>query len=196
MIANRARVLAMAVTAAVIGAVVMACSSGQGADGEYRAVFPTGPPGLTAQITSPTDEILNFGIAGLYNASNARVTIRAVRLISPSGAAIRDITYRAYPGRGFVTPGGLQGDLTKTCPQHFRPQPMTSISIAAHSYVTGEIIVSFKIVKPGHYRLGKVRIDYISGGHRGWQLLYLSVRITAVPAASIPGLVQPFRCGR
>jgi hypothetical protein len=147
-------------------------------------------------VTLPTDEILNFGIANLYNTSNARVTIRAVRLISPSGASIRDITYRAYTDRGAVAPLGLPGDLPKTCPQHFRPQPISSISVAAHSDVIAEIIVSFKIVKPGHYAMGKMRIDYTSGGHRAWQLLYLSVRVTAVLAPSIPHLGDPYRCRR
>ncbi len=142
----------------------------------------------------PTNEILNFGIANLNNTSNARVTIRAVKLISPSGPAIRDVTYQAYTGRGLVAPLGLQGDLSKNCPEHFKPRPMSSFSIPARSSGIGEVVVSFTIVKPGHYTMGTMRIDYLSGGHRYWQLYDLAVKITAVPASSNPRLVQPTRC--
>jgi hypothetical protein len=181
------------------GAVLTSCSSGQGADGSERTVFPTTSPtlaGATVRGTVPTDELLNFGIANLYNTSNARVTIRAVKLISPSGPEIRDVAYQAYTGRGLVAPLGFQGDLPKTCPEHYKPRPMSSLSIPARSSGIGEVVVSFKIVKPGHYTMGTVRIDYVSGGHRYWQLYYLPVNITAVPAASDPRLVQPLKCGK
>jgi hypothetical protein len=150
---------------------------------------------MTDEITVPTDEIVNFGIANLYNTSDARVTFRAVKLISPSGPAIRDVTYQAYTARGLVAPLGLQGDLPKTCPEHYKPSPMTSLTVAARSSAIGEAVVSFTIIKPGHYTMGTMRLDYASGGHRYWQLYYLPVKITAVPVASNPRLVQPLKCG-
>jgi hypothetical protein len=149
---------------------------------------------MTAEVSVPTDQILNFGIANLANTSDARVTIRAVKLISPSGAAIRDVTYHAYTGRGLIAPVGLQGDLPKTCPELFKPRPLSSFSVAARSFGLGEVIVSFTIVRPGHYTMGTMRIDYISGSRRFWQLIYLPVKITAVPEASNPRLVQPVKC--
>jgi hypothetical protein len=181
------------------GMVLTSRSSGQGADGPQRTAFPTSPstlPNLTDKTTVPTDQILNFGIANLYNTSNARVTIRAVKLISPSGPAIRDVTYQAYTDRGAFAPLGVQSDLPKTCPALFKPRPMSSLSFAARSSGIGEVVVSFKIVKPGHYTMGTTRIDYVSGGHRYWQLYYLPVKITAVPAASNPRLAQPIKCGK
>jgi hypothetical protein len=182
---------------AIAGTVLTSCSSGQGADGSRRTVFPTTSPvlaGTTDVTTLPTDEIVNFGIANLYNSSNARVTIRAVKLISPSGPAIRDVTYQAYTGRGLVAPLGLQGDLPRNCPEHYKPRPMGSFSIPARSSGIGEVVVSLIIVKPGQYTVGTMRIDYSSGGHRYWQLYYLPVKITAVPAGSNPRLVQPTKC--
>ncbi len=146
------------------------------------------------QGTVPTDVIVNFGIANLYNTSNARVTFRAVKLISPSGPGIRDVTYHAYIGRGLMAPIGVQSDLPKTCPEHYKPRPLGSFSIPARSSGIGEVVVSFTIVKPGHYTVGTIRIDYSSGAHRYWQLYYLPVKITAVPAASDPRLLQPFKC--
>jgi hypothetical protein len=197
MTTKRAVVLAVAAAAATAGTVLTACSSGPGADGSQRTVFPTTDPafvGVTMQTTVPTGETVNFGIANLSNTSNALVTIRAVKLISPSGPAIRDVTYQAYTGRGLGAPLGIQGDLPRTCPELYKPRPMSSFSIAARSSGLGEVVVSFTIVKPGHYIMGKMRIDYVSDGHRFWQLYYLPVKITAVPAASNPRLVHPYKC--
>ncbi len=149
---------------------------------------------MTGWTEVPTGEIVNFGIGNLANTSNSRVTIRAVQLISPSGPAIRDVTYRAYLNRDAVIPMGLQGDLPKNCPRYYTPSPISSLSFAARSSTFGEVVVSFIIAQPGHYTMGTMRIDYISGGHRYWQPYYLSVKITAVPAASNPRLVQPTRC--
>jgi hypothetical protein len=187
----------MAAVAAIAGTAVTSCSSGQGADGSQRTVFPTTSPalaGYTDKATVPTGQIVNFGIANVYNTSSTRVTIEAVKLISPSGPAIRDVGYQAYTGRGLIAPLGLQGDLPKTCPEHYKPRPMSSFSIPARSSGIGEVVVSFTIVKPGRYTMGTMRIDYISGGHRYWQLYYLPVKIMAVPAQSNPNLVQPYKC--
>jgi hypothetical protein len=194
---KRALVLAMAAMAAMAGTAVTSCSSGQGADGSQRTVFPTTSPtlaGVTDKITVPTGQIVNFGVANLYNTSNARVTIRAIKLIAPSGPAIRDITYRAYAARDAVAPLGLQGDLPKTCSQEYKPSPMSSLSVAARSSMLPEAVVSFTITKPGHYTMGTMRIDYVSGGRRYWQLYYLPLKITAVPAASNQYLIQSYRC--
>jgi hypothetical protein len=194
---KRTLALAMEAAAAVAGTATTSCSSGPRPNASQRTVFPTTSPTLAGETwhgTLPTDEIVNFGIANLYNTSDSRVTIRGVKLISPSGPAIRDINYHAYTDRGAVAPLGLQGNLPQTCPELYKPRPMNSLSFAARSSGVGEAVVSFVIVKPGHYTMGTMRIDYISGGHRYWQLYYLPVKITAVPAASNPRLVQPYRC--
>jgi hypothetical protein len=190
------RTVVLAVAAAIAGTVA-SCSTGPGAAGSERTVFSTAPstiPNMTDQTTLPTGQIVNFGIANLDNTSGARITIRGVKLISPSGAAIRDVSYQAYTGSGLLAPLGLQGNLPRTCPEHYKPRPISSFSIPARSPGIGEVVVSFRIMKPGHYTMGTMRIDYSSGGHRYWQFYYLPVKITAVPAASNPLLVGPYRC--
>ncbi|HTZ93428.1 MAG TPA: hypothetical protein VMB74_13600 [Streptosporangiaceae bacterium] len=200
MTTNRLFVVAMAAAAAIAGTAITSCSSGPSAGGPpQRTVFPTSSPtlaGVTDAITVPTDELLNFGIANLANTSNTRVTIEAVKLISPAGPAIREVSYQAYTGRELEAPLGLQGDLPKNCPEHFKPRPIRSLSYAARSSIRGEAVVSFVITKPGHYTMGTMRIDYTSGGHRYRQFYYLPVKITALPAKANPRLVQPTMCAR
>ncbi len=174
----------MAAVAATAGTALTACAPGQGPGGSQRTIFPTGN-GTTSWTADPTGVIVNVGIGNLANTSHARATIRAVKLIAPSAPAIRDLNYWVMQGRRSMIPMGVSGNL-RSCPGYETTSaPMGRLSFAARSATqAGVIIVSFIFTRPGHYAIGPVRIDYVSGGHRYWQLYYLSLKITVVPAAS------------
>jgi hypothetical protein len=184
---------AVAATLAVAGIAVALYASRQ-----PRAVFQSSSllSAVTTTVRVPTGSILNFGISGLYNSSGAPVTVRSLQLIRPAGPAIRGISAAAYFGSGLVDPVGLQGDLPRTCPEHFRPQKVTDFSGPAYSQAAGELMLSFRILRPGRYYLGEIRINYESDGRLNWQPYYLAVTIVAVSPRADPKLVQPYTCGR
>ncbi|HEY1967899.1 MAG TPA: hypothetical protein VGH89_08120, partial [Pseudonocardia sp.] len=44
-----------------------------------------------------------------------------------------------------------------------------SFSIPSRASSPWFVVIAFTISKPGRYFLGKVRIDYTTDGHKGWQ---------------------------
>jgi hypothetical protein len=159
-------------------------------------VFGTSPNtgGVVVSNSSPSDTILDYSLPPLHNDSAGSVRLRSVRLISPSGPAIRVLNIRAYPtseaGLGWMI--GFQGDLTR-CPG-FRPRPVSAVVIAGRSEITWIVVISFIITQPGQYHSGRVRLDYVTNGHAGWQIYYFNDNIEAVSPKKDPNLVQPSKC--
>jgi hypothetical protein len=181
------------VLAAVAVAVVLVAGCSAGPGGAERGVFATSRGTFFGAGESPTGTILDFSNL-LRNISGQTVTLRSVRLLSPRPPAVRAPRFTAY----LFTDGvfeGRQGNLPAECPRLFHPVPLTVIRVPPHSYSRWDLVLSLVVPRPGRYRIGTMKITYVTGGHTGWQFFYLNETIITRPAAADPGLVQPFRCG-
>jgi hypothetical protein len=118
-------------------------------------------------------------------------------LVSPASRYIKLVGIDAYRisrvGIGWIN--AYQGNLPKTCPQHFSAQPVSMVSVKGHSSSPWMIVVALRMLRQGHYHLGKVKINYLSAGHRFWQYYYLNTDVIGVVPRSDPRIVQITRCG-
>lgn len=142
---------------------------------------------------APTGRIINFA-GGLYNWDGASFRVRSVRMISPSGPGIRDVTIRALApsqdnGGNFAY---FQGDLAK-CPKRFdyRVLPVTRIVEPPHGVSDWRLLVSLVFAKPGRYRLYLLKVDYVEDGQRHWDYVRADIPLRAVSPKTDPRLLQP-----
>jgi hypothetical protein len=161
-----------------LAAVLMctACAPPQARGGE-ESVFPASE---NAVFTDPasTDEILDIGIEPLQNVSGSSVKLTSVTLASPP-AALRILNVRAYNAaqtQGFVL--GQEGDLPTECPRQYEPHPVDAIITPAHQSSLWYVVIAVAFSKPGRYYLKRIRIDYTTDGHQGWQ--YQDIDTTVV----------------
>jgi len=134
---------------------------------------------------------------GMHNYSAGSVRITSVQLLRPRDVGIRILNVTAYP-LSQVGPTAYvdEGDLPKTCPEHFKPHPLTDVVVAPRSDSSWDVVIALTFDRPGTYTFGLLRIGYVSAGSRGWQDYYLeNLHMTAVPGRSHPHLYQPDVCG-
>jgi hypothetical protein len=173
------------------------CATPTGPDGPEVTVFRTGGTGgLSERGVVPTGQILNFSLP-LDNDTGSSVRLRSVQLIWPAGSDIRPLPAQAFRTRwadlGSYT--GLQGDLAKTCPEHFVDHPLSNVVTPPHADNTQWILgISFIITRPSRYQLIKARINYTTDGHRGWQIYILAVALKALPPNTYPRFRDPLKC--
>ena len=169
---------------AIVGTLAAAAGCSHSARGEAapQAVLAV-QTGITDGYTRNTDEIVDIGLPPLHN-----LTGHAVRLLSvlwlgqPASARIISIygsTYGAL-GHGFI---GAEGNLPIACPGYYQPVPVTSVVTPPHGDSRWFVVISFTIAKPGFYHFNRVKIRYVTDGHRGWQYqnLYTSYKIVNPP---------------
>ena len=170
----RAKIPAMAAWVAMAGIAGGCGPTTNSSDGQVT-VFDTSPkPDLTVTVFSPTNTVLNFGMV-LYRKKAYAVSVKSMRLLSPAGKAVADVRFTAYNGSGLTVPIGIQG----TCPEPYKAHPVTDVVSNTRGASPWLVIVSFKLPKPGTYKLGVVRINYETSGQSGWQHYYLGVKIVA-----------------
>jgi hypothetical protein len=55
------------------------------------------------------------------------------------------------------------------CPRQYKPHPVNAFTTPAHKGSLWYVVIAVTFSKPGHYYLKKIRIDYTTDGHEGWQ---------------------------
>jgi hypothetical protein len=78
------------------------------------------------------------------------------------------------------------GVLSKECPSQFKPHSLRSVTFPPHADPPWLVVLAFTLDKPGVYRLNRVRIDYQTNGHSGWQYQNTNATIT-VKNPPLPG---------
>ncbi len=86
-------------------------------------------------------------------------------------------TYKESPVRIAITIGNLIRDCPRT-----PPYPLGRVVTAPHRDSNWQVIVAFKVLKPGRYTLNRVRINYVTNGRMGWQyqnfgMIFISHRL-------------------
>jgi hypothetical protein len=123
-------------------------------------------------------EIVDVGLARFHNTTSQPVRIRSIRLVRKPWA-VHLVGVRAFNA---VTMGGFVsttvGDMTKECPKQFKPIQVNRVSVPAHKFTNWQAVVAIRVSQPGRWRLGRVRIDYVTDGIRGWQ--YQNLWFTAI----------------
>jgi hypothetical protein len=150
--------------------------------------------GITDGYTRNTDEIVDIGLPPLHNLTRHAVRLLSVQWVGrPASARIIRIYGSAYAdlGHGFI---GAEGNLPIACPGWYQPAPVTSVVTPPHRDSRWFVVISFSIAKPGFYHFNRVKIRYVTDGHRGWQYqnLYTSYKIVNPP---LPGPVPIPRSG-
>src|SRR5579859_1979535 len=183
------------VHAAAVGLLAAAagCSSPAPRHGGPRAVLAV-QTGVTDGYLRNRNEIVDIGLPPLHNLTGHAIRLRWVRWVDQPASA-RIISVRAYTyaqvGHGFI---GAEGSLPIACPRQYKPVPVTSVVTPAHGDSRWFVVVTFTIAKVGFYHLNRVKIGYVTAGHRGWQYqnLYTSYKIVNPP---LPGPVPIPRTG-
>jgi hypothetical protein len=102
-------------------------------------------------------------------------------------ASLRTLSVYAYSYKdirqGLISQAGV---LYKECPREFRPHPVSVVTVGPHSDANWLVVISFAISRPGIYHLGRVRLDYTTQGHKGWQYQNINATVT-VKNPPLPG---------
>jgi hypothetical protein len=161
---------------------VAGCSGGQ------QDVF-TAFSGFTSSFPTQTQEPEDVGLSTrwLNNQSDHRVRITSVRFVDPP-KALHMLNVLAYSfadthGAGIISQAGV---LYKECPKEFKPHALNSVTFPPHSIPPWLVVLAFTLDKPGVYHLNRVRIDYQTDGHSGWQYQYTNATVT-VKNPPLPG---------
>jgi hypothetical protein len=140
--------------------------------------------------------IYDVEILNLRNYSGNSAQLTSVQMIRPS-SGIRVINVRAYL-ISQVRGGGSaidEGDVARNCPEFYKPHPVTDVVVASHTDSRWVVVIELIFERPGRYRFGTARINYVTEGQSGWQYFGLpDVRVYTVPAKSNPSLYRPLRC--
>lgn len=172
--------------------IITGCSSAA-RQGREHAVFEI-QRNIGVSQRANVSEIVDVGVARFRNMTSRPVSIRSIRLVrKPS--AVHFAGVRAF---SCVTMGGCVftavGDMTKECPRQFKPITVNRVIVPAHKYTNWQAVVAIRVSQPGRWHLGRVRIDYVTDGIRGWQ--YQNLWFTAI-IANPPrpgGYMAPSEC--
>ncbi len=161
---------------------VAGCSSGQQdvftIDSGFRSAFPT-----------HTLEVDDIGLSAgwLHNQTDHSVRITSIRFLRPPAQLhilnVLAYSYKEVLGFGIISQAGV---LEKECPNQFKPRALRSVMFPPHSDPPWLVVLAFTLNKPGVYHLNRVRIDYQTDGHYGWQYQNTNATIT-VKDPPIPG---------
>jgi hypothetical protein len=189
------RLLLCAAVACLLAAAA-GCSDPAPRRGDPKAVLAV-QVGITDGYTRNTDEIIDIGLPTLHNRTGHAVRLLSVQWVNkPAAAQIIRVYGNAYSrlGHGFI---GDEGDLPFACPQWYKPVPVTSVVTPPHADSDWFVVIAFKFAKPGFYHLNRVKIRYITDGHRGWQYqnLYTSYKVVNPPLPGRVPIPRSAMCG-
>jgi hypothetical protein len=137
--------------------------------------------GFSNRATARTTDLVDLGVQDLYNQSGQAVRLRAVSLVAvPRSVHLRRVTAYLHSQTGVHVLGYALGDFVKHCRRQMTPYPASSVVVPPRTYAKWFLVLSLTFAKPGRYYLGRVRIDYTTGGQDGWQYqnLYETMDIT------------------
>jgi hypothetical protein len=158
------------------------CSSGTG-NGEATVLrLPLGGQGGPAT----TIDTVDIGVPLGLNVTGYSVRLERVSLVSlPSSVHLDSVfAYPPGPSIGLVT-----GNLIKNCP-HDKVYPLTAAVARPHAYMHWNVTIALTFAKPGRYDVRRVKISYVTNGHRGWQ--YQALNTTMIISAPRKGAKPQF----
>lgn len=164
--------------ACVMICAIMLASCASVTSGDSETIVFEVAKGFTTTIPVQTREILDIGIYPLRN-----LTGDSVRLVSESFAhaprQVHTLSVYAYNYRHTKdVPLANVGDMPKECPRQYVPHAIGSFVTPPHSDTPWFLVIAFTISRPGRYYLGRLRLDYKTDGHAGWQ--YQNINATIV----------------
>jgi hypothetical protein len=145
-----------------------------GGDGSH-VVFTVGT-NFNGTFPARTHELLDIGLPGLHNASAHPVTITMVSFAGDnSSLRIANVTAYNYEqvGNGVIS---QTGDLPKEYAKYV-PHPLDDAVTPPHADSAWFVVIAFRVSQPGTFNLPRVRIDYTTDGHTGWQYQVLSTEM-------------------
>lgn len=152
--------------AGVLIAEMLATSSCFPDPSAQRVVFRKGVEYQFGQVQTQetTDLVIQF-----WNLTAAPVRLVRLSLVGdqPAVRLIGTAVYNSGPTGGF--PVEMVGNLPRECPRDYVPSPITSLTVRPHQWSRWFAVVAIKILKPGTYHIGNVRIDYSTPSGPGWQ---------------------------
>jgi hypothetical protein len=152
------------------------CSSGNGEAIVLR--LPLGGQGGPATTFDTVDIGL---LTGSQNVTGYSVRLERVSLVSVPPAVHLDSVF-AYPPGPMV--GLITGNLPRDCPTD-KSYPVTAVVVRPHTDMKWNVVIALTFAKPGQYDVRRVKIFYVTNGHRGWQ--YQAVNTTIVVSAPRKG---------
>jgi hypothetical protein len=134
--------------------------------------------GFSDSAPMHVDEIIDAGLPGLDNTSAAPVRLRSVQLVD-APPAVRVLNVRAYniQRAGFGDVQLMAGDLQAECPRALVPEPIDSFASPPRQAPQWFVVIAFRITQPGTFHINRVRINYRSQGHNGWQYQNLNLTL-------------------
>jgi hypothetical protein len=127
--------------------------------------FSQGGPGIPS-------EILDIGLPALSNISHDRVRLTGISLAGTSkGVQLHSVTAFLYGDDGGL--GLSTGNVTR-CKG---ARPLNVVVTPPGQRSAWYVVIAVTFSRPGHYYIGKARIDYIANGVRGWQYQNLFTRM-------------------
>jgi hypothetical protein len=164
-----------------VGAALLAAGALLGAgcsSSSEHAVFAVAT-GQSTSATARTTDLVDLGVPDLYNQNGQTVTLRGVSLVTtPRSVHLRMVTAYLHSQTGVHQLGYAYGDFLKHCRHQMTPYPVSSVVVPPHSYAKWFLVLSVTFARPGRYYLGRVRIDYTTGGQDGWQ--YQNIHYTMI----------------
>jgi hypothetical protein len=149
----------------IVASLVSGCSS---AGAGYRKAFSV-QTGFSARFPATTGDTIDLGLPHLYNTSDSTVRLVDVQLVNaPAGVHVINVSAYLYA----TSDGGViaaLGALPTRCPSKYVPHPVQSVTTGPNDGSPWYVVLALRVPKPGHYWLGRLRIDYDSSGHKHWQ---------------------------
>lgn len=168
--------MAVALIGVIAGLLSAGCSSGNGEATVLR--LPLGGQGGPAT----TIDTVDIGVlTGSQNVTGYSVRLERIRLVSVPSAVHLEGSYAYPPGSGV---GLIVGNLPRDCP-HDKFDPVTAVVVPPHKQLQWNVVIALTFAKPGKYYVGRVKVFYLTNGHRGWQ--YSAVHTTMVVSAARKG---------
>jgi|SRR5580658_3380812 hypothetical protein len=174
----RAALTSVLLSVALIAA---GCTKAAGGGQGERVVFTVATGFGQGLRESTTVDIDDIGVPDLYNGTGHAVKVLKVSLASaPRAARLLNVT--AHPGQAV---GIIGGNLLKLCKTMYPSYPVTDAVTAPHAYSNWHLVLAVTLTRPGRYDLRRVKIDYTTDGHNGWQ--YQNIFTTIFVRAARPG---------
>ena len=161
------------------------CSPAGTGEGTVFAVVT----GFSQGGPASTIDTVDIGVPGSQNVTDRSVRFERVSLVGAPGAVhLRSVFgYPRGPGVGVMF-----GNMLKNCPDD-KPYPLTAAVTPPHAETQWNIVLAITFAKPGRYDLHRVKIYYVTDGHRGWQYQNLDTTML-ISAPRARAKRQPTEC--
>jgi hypothetical protein len=164
---------------ALIGLIAVVLSAGCSSGNGEATVLPLAFGSQSGPAT--TIDTVDIGVPLGQNVTGYSVRLERVSLVSVPPAVHLDRVFAYPPGPGI---GIVTGNLIKDCPND-KSYPLTAVVVQPHAQMRWNAVIALSFAKPGRYDLRRLKLSYVTDGHRGWQ--YQALNTTMVISAPRKG---------